>query len=111
TKSGSAKFAGSVYEYFRSDKLNANSFFRNLNANPDLNSHPPLLKYNNFGATVGGPAIRNRMFFFFSEEARRINRQPASVSAQVYDPPWLTDPSNANYVAPAHRDPNSLNRR
>src|SRR6185436_12263281 len=67
TKSGSSRFTGSGYEFFRSDKLNANSFFRNLSADPTLNSHPSPLNYNNFGGTVGGPAVPGKMFFFFSE--------------------------------------------
>jgi hypothetical protein len=108
TKSGSSIFSGSAYEFLRSDKLNANSYFRNLSTNPDLNSHPAKLKYNNFGATIGGPVMPQKMFFFFSEEARRINRAPSSLTANVYDPSWLTDPANVNYVAPAQRDPNAV---
>jgi hypothetical protein len=108
TKSGSSRFAGSFYEFFRSDKLNANAFFRNLSSDPQLNGGPSKLKYNNFGGTIGGPAIPGRMFFFFSEELRRINRQPASLTANVYDPAWLADPGNPNYVAPALRDPNAV---
>jgi hypothetical protein len=107
TKSGSNTFAGNLYEFLRSDKLNANAFFRNLSTNPDLNSHPAPLKYNNFGGTVGGPAIKDRFFFFFSEEARRINRT-STVTGNVPNPLWLTDPTNANYVAPALRDSNAL---
>src|SRR6478672_5167363 len=108
TKSGTQRFSGSAYEFLRSDKFNANSFFRNLNPDPAINSAPPALKYNNFGATVGGPVMPNKMFFFFSEELRRINRAPTALTANTYDPTWLTDPTNANYVAPALRDPNAL---
>lgn len=108
TKSGSNTFSGNLYEFLRNDKLNANSFFRNLSTNPDVSGHPPNLRYNNFGGTIGGPAIKNKFFFFFSEEARRIIRAPASVTANVPDPAWLTDPTNANYVAPALRDPNAV---
>jgi hypothetical protein len=108
TKSGGARFAGSLYEFLRSDKLNANSFFRNLNADPETNSTPPALKYNNFGITFGGPAIKNKLFFFFSEEVRRINRAPTALNASTYDPAWLTDATNANYVPPALRDPNAV---
>ena len=108
TKSGSNRYAGSVYEFLRSDKLNANSFFRNLSPNPNLNSTPAPLKYNNFGATLGGPAIKNKLFFFYSQEFRRITRAPSSLTAQVVDPLWLSDPTNSNYVAPALRDPNAV---
>jgi hypothetical protein len=108
TKSGSSRFAGSAYEFLRSDKLNANSFFRNLNPDPAINSTPSPLKYNNFGGTIGGPAVPGKMFFFFSEELRRINRAPTALNSNTYDPAWLTDPTNANYVPPALRDPNAV---
>src|SRR5882724_9144326 len=108
TKSGTGRFSGSAYEFLRTDKLNANSFFRNLNPDPAINSTAAPLKYNNFGATIGGPAIPSKMFFFFSEEVRRINRAPASLTANVYDPAWLTDATNPNYVPPALRDPNAV---
>ena len=107
TKSGGARYAGSAYEFLRSDKLNANSFFRNLNSDPAINSTPAKLKYHNFGGTVGGPVVKNRMFFFFSEELRRITRVPP-LTANTYDPAWLTDATNPNYVPPALRDPNAL---
>jgi hypothetical protein len=108
TKSGSSRFSGSAYEFLRSDKFNANSYFRNLNPDPAINSTPPPLKYNNFGATIGGPVIPSRMFFFFSEEARRINRAPTALNVTTYDPAWLTDTTSPNYVPPALRDPNAL---
>jgi hypothetical protein len=108
TKSGTSRYSGSAYEFLRNDKLNANSFFRNLNPDPAINSTPSPLTYNNFGGTVGGPAVPGKMFFFFSEELRRITRAPTALNSNTYDPAWLTDPANANYVAPALRDPNAL---
>ena len=107
TKSGTGRYSGSAYEFLRSDKLNANSFFRNLNADPAINSTPAPLKYNNFGGTVGGPIVPTKMFFFFSEELRRIKRV-TPLTASTFDPAWLSDPTNANYVAPALRDPNAV---
>src|SRR3954462_11528605 len=108
TKSGTSRYSGSAYEFLRNDKLNANSFFRNLNPDPAINSTPSPLTYNNFGGTVGGPAVPGKMFFFFSEELRRINRAPTALNSNTYDPAWLTDPTNVNYVAPALRDPNAV---
>src|SRR6266550_2875627 len=107
TKSGGAHYSGSAYEFLRSDRLNANSFFRNRNPDPTINSTPAPLKYNNFGATLGGPDVKDKLFFFFSEEVRRITRV-TPLTANTYDPAWLNDPSNANYVAPALRDPNAV---
>lgn len=110
TRGGTQKFSGTAYEFFRNDKLNANSFFRNLSSNPDINGAPPRLRYNNFGYTLGGPLVpsRQKAFFFWSQELRRISRAPASSTATVVNPAWLTDPSNINYVAPADRDPNAV---
>jgi hypothetical protein len=108
TKSGGARYSGSAYEFLRSDKLNANSFFRNRNPDPAINSTPSPLTYNNFGGTIGGPAVPGRLFFFFSEELRRITRAPTALNSNTYDPNWLTDTTNANYVPPALRDPNAV---
>jgi hypothetical protein len=74
TKSGTNELHGSAYEFGRNDKLNANSFFNNLNR-----IRRPALRYNDFGYTVGGPVHipsvydgRNKTFFFFSQEFRRV---------------------------------------
>jgi len=76
TRSGTSDLHGGVYEFFRNDVLNANSFFNNA-ANPVV--HRPRLRYNDFGGTIGGPVWipkiyrqRNKTFFFVSEEVRRI---------------------------------------
>ncbi|HYK60805.1 MAG TPA: carboxypeptidase regulatory-like domain-containing protein [Bryobacteraceae bacterium] len=74
TRSGTSQFHGDAYEFLRSDKLAANTYFNNMTATPK-----PALHYNNFGYTLGGPVYipkhyntqRNKTFFFFSEEFRR----------------------------------------
>ena len=110
TKSGTSTFKGSGYYFGRSDTLNANSFVRNMSTDPTIAGHPPKLDYKNFGYTVGGPAkFLDKLFFFWSQEWRRITRAPASLVATVPDPTWLTDPNSANYVAPALRDANAVN--
>jgi len=105
TKSGTSKFTGSAYEFFRNDSLNSNSFFRKQSTDPAIRDSAPDLKYNNFGATIGGPVLKERLFFFYSQEFRRVTRAPASLTANVPNPEWLSDPTNANYVAPAERSP------
>jgi hypothetical protein len=59
SKSGSNTFHGSAYEFWQNDVLNARSFFSGPN------SKVPLLRYNEWGGSVGGPIIKNRLFFFF----------------------------------------------
>lgn len=66
TKSGSNRFHGSAYEYFRNQVLDANSWDNNHNGNP-----LPPLRYNDFGATFGGPIHKNKTFFFFDYEGSR----------------------------------------
>jgi len=76
TRSGTSDFHGGLYEFFRNDYLNANSFFNNATSPV---TPRPKLRYNDFGGTVGGPVWipkiyqqHNKTFFFVSEEARRI---------------------------------------
>ena len=74
TKSGTDQFHGDVYEFFRNNVLNANSFFNNAN-----NIKRPPVRYNDFGYTIGGPVYipghynqnKDKTFFFFSQEFRR----------------------------------------
>ncbi len=75
TRSGTNAFHGGLYEFFRNDVLNANSALNNRNGIPR-----PVLRYNDFGGTIGGPFFipgvynenREKTFFFFSEEVRRV---------------------------------------
>ena len=83
TKGGGNEFHGTLYEFFRNDALNANSFFLNRAGQPRGE-----LEYNNFGGSLSGPVVlpkfgdggpgwwkgTNRLFFFWSEEWRRERR-------------------------------------
>jgi hypothetical protein len=75
TKSGSNKIHGSVWEFLRNDKLNANNFFNNLNkvARPGFHR-------NEFGATAGGPIIKNKTFLFGDYQGIRLSTPQASTS-------------------------------
>jgi len=108
TKSGSNQLRATGYEFYRNDGLNANSWTRNQSTNPETANNPPQLDYDNFGYTLGGPVVRDNLFFFWSQEWRKISRAPASALSNTIDPAWLNDPSNSNYVAPADRDPNAV---
>ncbi|MCX6537649.1 MAG: carboxypeptidase regulatory-like domain-containing protein [Acidobacteria bacterium] len=110
TKSGSKKYMGVAYDFIRSDAFNANSWIRNRSTDPTVAGHPPKLDYQNFGYTFGGPVpkMSDKLFFFWSQEWRRITRAPASLTATVPDPTWLTDPTSTNYVDPSLRDPNAV---
>ena len=72
TKSGTNNFHGSVYEYNRNTVFSANDpFLKNAQlTSGEANKAPKLLR-NVFGATVGGPVMKNRLFFFANYEGRR----------------------------------------
>jgi hypothetical protein len=65
TKSGTNSFHGSVYEFLRNDVLDARNFFA---------VGKDKLRLNQFGATAGGPVLRNRIFFFAGWEGVRERR-------------------------------------
>ena len=66
TKSGTNSFHGSAYEFNRVKALSANDFFLNAGGK----SRPPLVQ-NQFGANVGGPVVKDKLFFFSSYEGYR----------------------------------------
>ncbi|HUN86251.1 MAG TPA: carboxypeptidase-like regulatory domain-containing protein [Terracidiphilus sp.] len=72
TRSGSNSFHGAVYEYNRSNLLEANDFF---NKQQELAAgspnRPESLVRNIFGVAVGGPILKDRVFFFLNYEGRR----------------------------------------
>src|SRR6266498_2552781 len=72
TKGGGNQFHGTGFYFLRSDSLNANDFFLNSAGQPK-----GQLKYKNFGGNFSGPIIKNRVFFFWSEEWRREQRGTA----------------------------------
>ena len=69
TRSGANEFHGEVFEFLRNDVLDARNFFTLTS------SEPPPFKRNQFGAQVGGPIIRDKLFFFFSYEGLRQTQQ------------------------------------
>lgn len=81
TRSGTNSLHGTVYEFFRNDYLNANTW-ANKNFASSANFIPrSKLRYNDFGGTVGGPVWipkiyngKDKTFFFFSYEGRRVNQ-------------------------------------
>jgi hypothetical protein len=66
TKSGSNRVHGLLQETYNSDGLNANDFFNNLNGIPRQKAVS-----NQYAAQIGGPIIRNRLFFFADTEGIR----------------------------------------
>jgi len=68
TKSGTNDLHGSLYEYSRNNNFDAN----NLLSAPGFNT----LRFNQFGATVGGPVRKDKMFYFAGYEGQRRAQSP-----------------------------------
>ena len=68
TKTGTNSVHGSLYEYLRNERFDSRSFF---DVGADGNPYKPGFKRNQFGATFGGPIIKNRTFFFLNYEGLR----------------------------------------
>jgi hypothetical protein len=77
TRSGTNRFTGTLFEYFRNDKLDANDWFANRGGAP----RPPQ-RQNDFGGVLGGPIVRNKTFFFVSHEVLLV-RLPQTASTFV----------------------------
>jgi len=64
TKSGTNQFKGTLFEFLRDSQFDAKGYF-------DQGDAPPPFTRNQFGGTLGGPIVRNRLFFFGSYEGLR----------------------------------------
>jgi hypothetical protein len=93
-KSGTNKYHGNIYEYFRNTVLDANTWQDKANAFlviPDTTSTTlprPVLQWNEFGGTIGGPIIKDKLFFFADEQSELNNTprtaQTNSIIPQAY---------------------------
>jgi hypothetical protein len=91
SKTGTNNWHGNVFEFFRNDDLNANTFFGNLAGHPRGE-----LKQNQYGGTFGGPIRKDKLFFFFSYQGtRQLNGVASQGSSSVTLPAGLTNDRSA----------------
>jgi hypothetical protein len=100
TRSGTNQFHGSLYEFLRNSDLDARNFFDK--------AAPPPFRRNQFGASVGGPLVRNRTFIFADYEGIRQSTgvtnlvtvpSAAARSGILSTGNVVVDPSVARYLA------------
>src|SRR6476620_10732536 len=128
TKPGTNEFHGNVREYNRTAATAANSFFNNRSG-----IKRPQLTRNQFGGSIGGPIVKDRLFFFFDYEGRRdaqgvsylrivpldhwrngslgfLNNSGCSTSARLNTSPsciTILTPAQVTALDPAHIGPDA----
>jgi Carboxypeptidase regulatory-like domain len=78
TKPGTNNLHGTAYEYYRDAVFNANTFFDKHN--PTNIIARPAYTQHQFGATLGGPIIKNKTFFFLSAEEFSLNNAASTTT-------------------------------
>lgn len=84
SKSGTNNFHGTLFHFFRNDKLDAAGFFNNRS-----NLARPLRRQNQYGGNIGGPIKRDKLFFFFNYEGATARRY-TQIQSNVPTPALLS---------------------
>jgi hypothetical protein len=102
-KSGTNQFHGSLFEFVQNSAFEARNFF-----SPSV----PPLRYNEYGGTIGGPVLKNKLFFFFGFQDNPIREYSTGIYTyptaamragdltglpQVYNPNTLVQNANGTY--------------
>jgi len=82
-KSGTNGFHGDLWEYFRNDKLNANKW-ENGFLGPGQALPKDKLRWNMFGGTIGGPIVKNKLFFFFDYQSQRFDHPSSTQKVGLF---------------------------
>jgi hypothetical protein len=96
-KSGSNRYRGNVFEFFRDSGLDANSWANNRSGAPR-----PERTQHIFGATLGGPLMKNKLFFFANYQGTRVDA-PQSEALSVAPAAWRS--GDLSSVTTPIRDP------
>ncbi len=102
-KSGTNNFHGNVFEFLRNDKFDAVPWFTNRNSTPTSPALKPKLRQNIFGGTLGGPIIKEKLFFFAAYQ-QTIQRTGGPGTASVTPTAWRTGDLSA-FTTTFIRDP------
>src|SRR6266404_4978185 len=101
TKSGTNAWHGSAWEYLRNNALDANDFFLNQSG-----TKQPPLHFNQFGGTLGGPIVKDKLFFFLSLQGDRFKSSGTPITELQETQAWRDAVIKADDNANATNDPN-----
>jgi hypothetical protein len=96
TKRGTNAIHGTAFEFFRNDVLNANDYFLKQSGQPR-----PVIKQNQFGGSLGGPIVKDKLFYFGSYQGTRQRNGLGGglCISRVPSPPLTDDRSRAGLGA------------
>jgi hypothetical protein len=80
TKSGTNAWHGSAWEFLRNEKMDANDYFLN-----QAEVKKPKLRFNQWGGTLGGPIVKDKLFFFISYQQDHFltNAPPTTITTET----------------------------
>lgn len=96
-KSGSNSFRGNAFEFYRDSKMDANEWSNNRS-----NAAKPKRRQDIYGGTLGGPVVKNKLFFFANYQGTRFDA-PGSETISVAPASWRA--GDLSSVTAAIRDP------
>jgi hypothetical protein len=99
TRSGTNTVRGNVFEFYRDHRFNATNPFAAISPATGTRRDDGLLR-NQFGGTLGGPIVRNKLFFFGAYQGTATRQTPAANIAYVPTVAMLAGDFTA-YAAPA----------
>ena len=111
TKSGGNRFTGSMFEYFRDDSLDSRNYFdttRNLDRSAIDVLPKSLLQQNQFGGSLGGPVVANKVFFFGSFEGYRMKAGLNLVEAVPSAAAWASAVPAIQVLRPNFTSPDAV---
>src|SRR5215471_4225259 len=88
TKSGTNDFHGDLFEFVRNDLLNATTYFAGVDPKTGKKLRATL-KRNQFGGTVGGPIVKNKLFFFGGFQDTINHQDPSNIQNFIPTPAML----------------------
>jgi hypothetical protein len=94
TKSGTNSWHGSGWEYIRNNALDANYFFNNQSGVARAPLH-----FNQFGATIGGPIIKDKLFFFLALQGDRFKSDGVPTTILQESAAWRNAVIDANNIS------------
>ena len=98
-KSGANQFRGNVFEFYRNSDFDANTWANNRSGAKKAERTQHI-----FGATIGGPIIKNKLFFFADYQGTVLD-QPGSTTASVAPAAWRTGDLSSLLPGTVIRDP------